>query len=234
MLATALGIEPAVVSMSLDAPAGEALRDGLPRIADAVAGSDAMPLALLGECTLTPGFAAGMRRREGRIGLVWLDAHGDLNTPETSPSGFLGGMPFATLLGWCHDELRRAAGLDPPLPVGDAALVGARDLDPGEASAIERTGLASTATCSEAMVRLPADPPLWVHLDSDVLDTSVAPGADFPAPGGWSADRLLAECRVLRDTGRIAGVSVCCGNPRRDPERRGFAVLADAVRLLSV
>ena len=75
------------------------------------------------------------------LALVWVDAHGDLNTPETTPSGFLGGMPFAILLGWCHDELRTAAGLDPALPEARAALVGARDLDPGERAAIGRSRL---------------------------------------------------------------------------------------------
>jgi arginase len=232
-LAEALGAAPDRIDLPFDIAPVDALRDGLPQIADAVAAmDDERPVVLLGECTLAPAIAAGMRRRVGANALVWLDAHGDLNTPETTPSGFLGGMPFAILLGWCFDDLRTATGLDPPVPVGDAALVGARDLDPGERDAIARTGLVSAGSCAEALARL-GELPVWVHLDGDVLDPGVAPGADFPAPGGWSGGRLLDECRTLAATGRIAGISVCCGNPRRDPERRGFAVLAEAVRVLA-
>ena len=82
------------VDFDLDAPPEEALAAGLPNLADPVRGA-AGPLALLGECTLAPAVAAGLRRRHPDLALVWVDAHGDLNTPETTPSGFLGGMPFA-------------------------------------------------------------------------------------------------------------------------------------------
>jgi arginase len=232
-LAAALGASPEAVALSFDLPPSEALRRGLPDVTSAVAEAGHRPLVLLGECTLAPAVAAGLRRSSGDTALVWIDAHGDLNTPETTASGFLGGMPFAILLGWCLDDLRMAAGLDPPVGGDAAVLVGARDLDPGEQEAIERTGLAAVAGCGDALAALPAERPIWVHLDGDILDPEVAPGADFPAPGGWSAERLLGECALVAATGRIAGVSVCCGNPRRDPDRRGFAVLADAVRVLA-
>jgi arginase len=137
-------------------------------------------------------------------------------------------MPFATLLGWCHPELRPG----PPLPVDRAALVGARDLDPGEVAAIERSGLASVDDVAAALAALPADAALWVHLDGDVLDPAEAPGVDFPAPGGWTTERLLAECDRIAATGRVVGVSVCCGNPERDPDGRGARAYAAAVRAL--
>lgn len=222
-LAAALGDPGEAVPVTLGGPA----RDAIAAVAAAVAAED-RPLALLGECTLTPGVAAALHARHPDLGLVWLDAHGDLNTPATSPSGFLGGMPFAILLGWCHDDLR--AG--PPLPVEQATLVGARDLDPGEVEAIARTGLVSVDDVAGALDALAPDAPLWVHLDGDVLDPADAPGVDFPAPGGWSAARLLDECRVLAATGRIVGVSVCCGNPEKDPEGRGARAYAAAVRAL--
>jgi Arginase family len=135
VLAAAIGGAADDVDVTLGGPAADAIA----AVADAVAAEERRPLALLGECTLAPGVAAGLQRRHDDIALVWLDAHGDLNTPATSPSGFLGGMPFAILLGWCHDELRPGA----PLPVERAALVGARDLDPGEIEAIDRTGVDS-------------------------------------------------------------------------------------------
>src|SRR5215212_7909439 len=84
------------------------------------------PVVLMSECTLVPPVLAAVRERHPDVALVWIDAHGDLNTPETTPSGFLGGMPFAQLLGWCFDDWRRQAGLEPPLPEERAVLVGGR------------------------------------------------------------------------------------------------------------
>jgi len=224
VVAAAIGGAADEVDVTLGGPAADAIG----AVAAAVAAEERRPLALLGECTLTPGVAAGLQQRYDDLALVWLDAHGDLNTPATSPSGFLGGMPFAVLLGWCHPELRPGA----PLPVARAALVGARDLDPGEIEAIDRTGLAWTADAAGAIAALPDDAPLWVHLDGDVLDPADAPGVDFPAPGGWSAVRLVEECAALAATGRVVAVSVCCGNPDKDPDGIGARHYAAAVRAL--
>ena len=188
------------------------------------------PLVLGGCCCSHVGAVEGLAARHDRLALVWVDAHGDLNTPETSPSGFLGGMPFAVLLGWCHDRLRRAAGLDPALPEARAALVGARDLDPGERAAIDRSQLVVAGDIEAALAGLPADAPIHLHLDGDVLDPADAPGVDFPAPGGWSAARLVDECAALAETGRVVGISVCCGNPRRDPDGRGARAYARALQ----
>ena len=232
-VAAALGVDDArLVDLDLDAPATDALVAGLPGVRAAVARAGERPLALLGECTLTPAVTAGLRDAHPGLVLVWLDAHGDLNTPETSPSGFLGGMPFAILLGWCHEPLRVAAGLDPPLPEARAALVGARDLDPGERAAIARSRLVVADDVAGALAALPADAPIHVHLDGDVLDPADAPGVDFPAPGGWSTERLVAEVEALAATGRVVGVSVCCGNPRRDPGGRSARAYARALQPL--
>ena len=99
------------------------------------------PVAIISECTLVPPLLAAVRERHPDVALVWIDAHGDLNTPDTTPSGFLGGMPFAQLLGWCFDDWRRQAGLEPPLPEQRAVLVGGRDLDPGERANVDRSQL---------------------------------------------------------------------------------------------
>jgi arginase len=232
-VAAALGIDAAErVELDLDSPPPEALIAGLPRLREAIAGAGPVPLALLGECTLAPAVTAGLRRAHPDLVLVWIDAHGDLNTPATSPSGFLGGMPFATLLGWCHEPLRVAAGLDPALPEASAALVGARDLDPGERDAIGGSQLVVADDVAAALAALPAGAPIHLHLDGDVLDPADAPGVDFPAPGGWSGERLVAEVAALAATGRVVGVSVCCGNPRRDPDGRSARAYARALQPL--
>jgi arginase len=232
-VAAALGVTGAqVVDIDLEAPPVDALVAGLPGLHAAVAGAAGRPLALLGECTLAPAVVAGMREASPDLVLVWIDAHGDLNTPQTSPSGFLGGMPFAILLGWCHDELRRAAGLDPALPEARAALVGSRDLDPGERAAIDRSQLVVADDVAAALAALPAGAPVHLHLDGDVLDPAVAPGVDFPAADGWSGARLDGEVAALAATGRVVGVSVCCGNPRRDPDGRSARAYARALQPL--
>jgi len=216
------------VEFDLDGPPEEGLAGGLPALAAAVEAASG-PLALLGECTLAPAVVAGLRAAHPGLALVWIDAHGDLNTPATTPSGFLGGMPFAILLGWCRDDLRFAAGLDPPLPEERAALVGARDLDPGEADAIARSRLVVADDVAGALAALPSDAPLHVHLDGDVLDPEESPGVDFPAPGGWRLPRLVDEMAALAETGRVVGVSLCCGNPRRDPDGRSAAAYVEAL-----
>jgi arginase len=187
------------------------------------------PVAIVGECTLVPALLAAVRERHPGVALVWIDAHGDLNTPETTPSGFLGGMPFAQLLGWCFDDWRRQAGLEPPLPEQLAVLVGGRDLDPGERANVDRSQLHESDDAAGALAALPADAPLYVHVDTDVLDPSLTPDAGFPAPGGWSVERLGEELATLAASGRVVAVSICpSAPPALDAE--ALAPLVDALR----
>ena len=231
-LVRALGARvTASIEIDHSLPPAEALVDGLPRLADAVARSGEEPvLALLGECTLAPGVVAGLQRRVGDVAVIWLDAHGDLNTPETSPSGFVGGMPFAILLGAGLPEAAAAAGLR-PVPPEACALVGARDLDPGEEELIERVGLASVDDVEAALRALPPMP-VYLHVDADVLDPEIAPAADFAAPDGWSAERLVEAVRRVATDRPLAGVGVCLGNPRRDPEGRTAEILRTVLATL--
>ncbi len=194
---------------------------------DAVAAGT--PLVLMSECTLVPPVLTAVRERHPDVALVWIDAHGDLNTPETTPSGFIGGMPFAELLGWCFDDWRLAAGLVPPLPEERAVLVGGRDLDPGERANVDRSHLHEADDAAGALAALPANAPLYVHVDTDVLDPSLTPDAGFPAPGGWSVARMREEMAALAASGRVVALSVCpSAPPALDAE--GLAPLVDALR----
>ena len=187
------------------------------------------PVALVSECTLVPPLLAAVRERHPDVALVWIDAHGDLNTPDTTPSGFLGGMPFAQLLGWCFDDWRRQAGLEPPLPEQRAVLVGGRDLDPGERANVDRSQVHEADDAAGGLAALPADAPLYVHVDTDVLDPSLTPDAGFPAPGGWSVARMREEVALLAASGRVVAVSICpSAPPALDAE--GLAPLVDALR----
>jgi arginase len=209
----------------------DALTAHLPRMlaASREAVAAGTPVVVMSECTLVPPVLAAVRERHPEVALVWVDAHGDLNTPETTPSGFLGGMPFAELLGWCFDDWRRLAGLDPPLPEERAVLVGGRDLDPGEREHVDRSRVHEADDAAGALAALAPDAPLYVHVDTDVLDPSLTPDAGFPAPGGWSVERMGAEVAALGASGRVVALSIC---PSAPPEldAEGLAPLVEILR----
>ena len=183
--------------------------------ADAVASADGVPFGLLGECTLVPGFLAGALRRTPDAVFVWVDPHGDLNTPASSESGFIGGMPFAVIVGWWGEEHRAACGLA-PVDESRCALVGARDLDAGEASMLASSRITAADGMVDALERLAPGLPIVLHVDGDILDPAVAPGVDVPAEGGWDVARLRDEMAAIAATGRVVAFSLCCGNPRKD------------------
>jgi arginase len=156
-------------------------------IADALA---PRPIALGGCCCTHVGAATGVARRVGRLAVVWIDAHGDLNTPESSPSGNLWGMPFRMLLD---------GGVVAP---EDAALLGARNLDPPEAEYMASVGL------DDSLDRALADvDATYVALDVDVLDPDEV-DVLIPEPDGPSADELEAMLRDLASRTTIAGMGV--------------------------
>jgi len=156
-------------------------------IADALA---PRPIALGGCCCTHVGAATGVARRVDRLALVWIDSHGDLNTPKTSPSGNLWGMPFRMLLD---------AGVVAP---ADAALVGARNLDPPEVEYMAAVGLDDSI--DRALTGTDAT---YVALDLDVLDPSEV-DVLIPEPDGLSADELEALLGDLASRTRIAGIGV--------------------------
>jgi arginase len=165
----------------------------------------AFPLLVAGSCSiaLTTLAAVGRHRPEARV--LWLDAHGDYNTPDTSPSGFLGGMPLAGAVGeW-------DAGLDAPVfPAARVVLAGVRDLDGGERELLERSpatvvgaGLDTLVAVQNALDRAP----VYVHLDCDVLDPEYMP-AQFPVSGGLRPDKLYDLLEAVADECEIVGVEV--------------------------
>jgi arginase len=150
----------------------------------------ARPIALGGCCCTHVGAARGVARRVERLAVVWIDAHGDLNTPETSPSGNLWGMPFRMLLD------------DGVVTAEDAALVGARNLDPPELEYMQAAGLDDSL--DRALAGVDAT---YVALDLDVLDPSEV-DVLIPEPDGPSAAEIEALLNDLADRTRIAGIGV--------------------------
>jgi len=143
-----------------------------------------------------------------RPALLWFDAHGDFNDWTTSPSGFLGGMPLAMLVGRGEQTLMTAAGAA-PMSEDRVWLADARDLDPGEREALSASAVHHVGHVAD-LLRPGAIPegPLWVHLDVDVVDPAEMEAVNYPAPGGPGAAEVRRVFRGLALTGRVAAVSL--------------------------
>ena len=179
------------------------------RVADAVAGTDDLPVVVSGDCPVSLGTVAGLQRRGLDPAVVWFDAHGDVQSLETSHSGYLGGIPLRIMVGYRPELVTTRLGLR-PVPPERVVLVDARDLDPPEVeflatSAIRHVELSTV----ESTVELP-DGPLYLHLDLDVVDPDQLPALLFPAPGGPSLTDLFGVVGAIMATGRVVGVGLAC------------------------
>lgn len=213
--------------MPLDRSAGQLARLHRP-IADFVAQSvkeGMLPVSVAGDCVAALPVMAGLQRVGLDPLLVWLDAHGDFNTPETSPGGFLGGMPLAMMAGRGDQSLVRACGLH-PVPESSIRLVGARDLDDQEAIALEASQVVRLDL--HQIARLATQRPVHLHIDNDVLDAAVVPANNFPVPGGPGLEAVAQACSALARTARIAALSFSGWNGRLP----GAGRTADACRSL--
>ena len=190
------------------------------------------PLGLLQNCNGLMGMLAGLQRsgpgrKPLRVGLVYIDAHGDFNTPETSLSGMLGGMPVAVSCGLCLERLRRTCGLDPPLPTKYITMVGVRDTDPYEQELIDRSDI-EHVTVDEVKRLSPAIDMemerlatfvdlIYVHVDMDVLDPPEVPGHGLPVEGGPSSLELAEALEVMFEHPKAASFGVASYPSERDP-----------------
>jgi arginase len=161
-----------------------------------------------GDCTASLGTVAGLQRAGVDAAVVWLDAHGDLHTPDTTPSGYLGGMPLRLLVGGCPELIGARLGLR-PVPEKRVLLVGARDLDPPEVSYLSGALIRACDVDGLDPAALPAGP-LYVHLDADVIDPAEIPGLRFPARDGPGRGLVAAALRTLLGTGRVAALGIAC------------------------
>lgn len=185
------------------APLHEALAQAVAGVVD----GGGRPLAVLGDCCQAIGMVAGLERAGLRPTLVWLDSHGDFNTWETTPSGFVGGMPLAMLTGRGDQQMLAALDLA-PMPDGRVVLSDGRDLDPGERDLVLASGIAFLPDLGKVAGALPQGP-LYLHIDMDILDATAAPAFHYAVPSGPSAADLRAVLAALMATGRVVAVSVC-------------------------
>jgi arginase len=208
-----------------------------PRVATTI-DQGRLPVVLTGQCSSALGVVAGLAGRDP--GVVWFDAHGDFNTPETTASGFLDGTALALVLGHCWQRLAASVPGFRPVPEAQVVLAGARDLDPPEeerlaASAVHRLRPAEVPGRVGETVRTAASGRgLYLHLDLDVLDPAAGSVNRFAAPGGVSVDDLVAAVTAVGRAGRIRAVTLSAYEPSLDTDGRVaaavFAVARAAVR----
>jgi arginase len=189
-------------------------------VREAVA-SGSFPLVAGGNCNVALGMTAGLGAPGTAV--VWFDAHGDYNTPDTTPSGFLDGMPLAMAAGRAH----AGAWAQPMGAVDPRAVVhvGGRALDQGEVDGFAADGV-HVVTCAglRGAGGLPAAlaaaaahaAQAYVHVDIDVLDLAVAPGVDFPTPGGLAPGEVVDAVAAVHRVLPIAGLSVTAFSPERE------------------
>ena len=211
----------------------------LARLVERIVGDGGQPLVLGGDHSLALGTLAGLRAAAGAPGgAIWIDAHGDLNTPETSPTGNVHGMPLAAALGLAGDRFAHD-GL--PLPALDprrVVLLGTRSLDPAERTLIREHGIrAITMTeidrlgieraVQEAIDR--ASGPGFVHvsLDLDALDPEVAPGVGTPVAGGLTYREAHLACEDLAEAGIVGSLELVEVNPILDEHNRSAAIAVE-------
>jgi arginase len=202
------------------------------QIAEAVesgARAEELVLVLGGDHSLAIGVLGGLARTFGAGGVIWMDAHADCNTPDTTPSGNVHGMPLAAALGWAGERFRGGRWPTPAVEEARTVLVGIRSLDPDERerlrgsgvtvftmSDIDRLGMKEVMERSIALVR---DAP-FVHLslDMDVVEPEWAPGVGTPVRGGISYREAHLAMEVVADAGVCDSIEIVEVNPILDRE----------------
>lgn len=199
-----------------------------------ILGAGEFPIILGGDHAIAiPTFSAiaGHYKQQGNeIGLIWFDAHADINTPETSPSGNIHGMPLATILGHGNAELVNLCGWAPKLNPRFFAHVGARDVDPGERSQIEKLGLRGNfftmsdidkrgmAECVQDAIAIASQAPggYAVTFDIDMIDPRFAPGSGTLVRGGTTYREAHLALEIIAEHGGMRSFEIVEVNPLLD------------------
>jgi arginase len=219
------------------------IKEACERIAELVARAverDYLPLVLGGDHSVALGTLGGLARARGPGGVLWLDAHGDLNRPETSPSGNVHGMPLAAALGLAGPEFEDFGF---PLPAVDqdrVALVGVRELDDGERellgaldakvytmSDVDRFGVEQVMR--ESLDHIGGASFVHLSLDMDVLDPEVAPGVGTPVRGGLSYREAHLAMELVAESGLLSSLEVVEVNPILDRENETAKLAVELV-----
>lgn len=200
--------------------------------------SKRFPIVLAGNCNSCLGTIAGIG--PGQSGVVWFDAHGDFNTPETTVSGFLDGMGLAMLTGRCWRSLLRAIPGFSPISEANILHIGSRDLDPEEERLLQQSEIeVITPHEGEGRIRQAIDTALdrllgkatriYLHVDMDVLDTGEALPNHLAAPGGLSVEVVEDAIRMVKERFEVCAGAVTSFDPDYDKDDK---VLAAGIRII--
>ncbi len=203
------------------------------------------PLVLGGDHSVAVGTIAGvarhMRREQRRVGVIWVDAHADMNTPETSPSGNVHGMPLACCVGMGPRALTHLGGFAPLVEPENVALVGVRDVDQLEKPHVRRSGVKAftmrhidergvLAVIREA-IAIAGDGTAGIHvsLDMDAVEPQEAPGVGTPVRGGLTYREAHLVMEVLCDAGLLVSMEVVEVNPIMDESNRTATLAVELI-----
>lgn len=208
------------------------------RVKSAVA-DNRFPILLAGGCINTIGGLSGIGAESTT--LIWFDAHGDFNTPETTPSGFIDGMALAAITGRCWRNLTASVPGFRPVPEKNVVLIGARDLDSEEQECLESSDVTWLTVESlrnkgienclkDVLVRLPER--AYVHLDLDVLDRDDASVNEYSSRGGLKVVELLQIVNFVGHDRAIVGASITAYDPSVDQDSKALHAGVAAVKAL--
>jgi arginase len=187
-------------------------------VVDSVGAGD-RPVSVNGDCCVAIGMLAGLQRARLDPVVIWLDAHGDFNTAETSPSGFIGGMPLAMMVGRGDQKLMELAGAK-PLPEDQVILADGRNLDVVEGVEVRSSKLHHVNYIDDLLKHDFDDRPIYVHFDTDILNPNDAPSMAYSADGGPTLDVLKSLMKHLAATGKVAAVSMTVWDMPNDKDKR--------------
>jgi arginase len=191
-----------------------------------------IPVSMGGDCCMPIPIMATLQRSGISPIILWLDAHGDFNTDETTQSGFLGGMPLAMLSGRGDMQFIENAGVN-TIPGTDIVLTDARDLDPAEKELIESSHIHWLKNIRDVKRFNFKNRPIYIHFDVDVMNTLDVPATLYPVENGPRVAEMADLFRYLRQTQNICAISVTCWEPLLDKDNKtGDACKALLVTLL--
>ena len=201
-----------------------------------------IPLFLGGDHSLAIGTIGGISHNQP-VGVIWIDAHGDANSPQSSPSGSIHGMPVAALLGEGYPELVNVGRPGAKITGRDMVMIGIRDLDAGEREWLRQSGIrvytmrevderGMGAIVREALQCLEHCGRLHVSLDMDSIEPVVAPGVGTPLPGGLSYREAQLLMEIIADSGKLTSADVVEINPILDHENRTAKIAVELIASL--
>lgn len=192
--------------------------------------ADRVPIIFSSDCSTALGAVKGLEKHNPAV--IWFDAHGDFNTDETSPSGFLGGMPLAMLVGRGNMTYMNGVGLK-PLPEQRVIITDARDLDPEERNALKSSEVTRLVSVEELLtIQLMRDPH-YIHFDLDVIDLEDMPGMNYPSPGGPSVATCEKVLRHIREQVAVVGLMFKLWNDSLPTQGKSLATTLALTRAIT-